>query len=142
MNTVYTQDQIALQQHIEAENAKWVAQLVENGSTTFYTTTVTDPAHWATYGITTIAQYERHCLVSSIWDAYKEAHGIRPRWVDFDSLSMEELQKMESQVFADLQQEIEDEKREEEEAIQRMLDAGAADRETAVRWLLEAEEAA
>lgn len=136
--TTFTADQIALQQHIEAENVAWVAQCEANGST-FYTTMVSDPAHWEGYGITTIAQYERHCLVSSIWDAYKDVHGIRPRWIDFESMTIEELQKMEEGIYVEAREEFEREQRAEDLAVEAMIEAGASDRETAERWIRESE---
>lgn len=136
--TTFTADQTALQQHIEAENAEWVAQCEANGST-FYTTMVSDPAHWEGYNITTIAQYERHCLVSSIWDGYKDINGIRPRWIDFDSMSMDELREMEDSIFAEAKREQEEEERATDLAVEAMIEAGASDRETAERWIRESE---
>ena len=135
--TTFTADQIELQQHIEAQNAEFTAQCKERGAT-FWTTTVSDPAHWAEYGITTIAQYERHCLVSSIWDGYKEAHGIRPRWLDMDSMSMDELRALEASTWDDVQEDADATAQREEDEIELMMEHGAPDRETAQRWIEEA----
>ena len=137
--TTFTADQIALQQHIEAANAAWVKECEERGAT-FYTTTVSDPAHWEGYGITTIAQYERHSLVMSIWDGYKDVNGVRPRWMNFDEMSMDELRKVESQIYDELREQFEEEESDVEMGITIMLGHGAPDRETAKRWIEEAEE--
>lgn len=134
--TTFTADQIALQQHIEAANAAWVKECEERGAT-FYTTTVSDPAHWEGYDITTIAQYERHSLVMSIWDAYKDLHGFRPRHMGLDSMSMEELTALEKEIYDDLQQEMEEERAADEAEIEKMMEYGAPDRDTAVRWIQE-----
>lgn len=139
--TTFTNDQIALEAHIEAQNAQWVAQCEENGAT-FYTTTVADPAHWEEYGITTIAQYERHCLISSIWDGYKELNGFRPRFMNLDDMSMDQLRKLEAGIYDDMDREREwEESAEEREAIRMndtidlMISHGAPDVATAQRWM-------
>jgi hypothetical protein len=72
-----------LQAHIEAQNSD---------SSMF--TIVSDPAHWAEYGITTVAQYEHHMVAETYIDVYKSVHGIKPRWVDFEALSTEEISDM------------------------------------------------
>lgn len=135
--TEFTADQIALEAHIVAENDAFNAQCKANGAT-WWTTTVSDPAHWAEYGITTIAEYERHTLVSSIWDGYKEAHGIRPRWLDMDSMSMDELRALEARTWDDVQEDSERQAQREEAEIEAMMEHGAPDRETAQRWIEEA----
>ena len=86
-------------------------------------------------------------LHSMWWDAYKDAHGFRPRGADVGHWTA-----------ADFQQEIEslsrvierkEQYRREEEAravarfsqrIQTVIDAGAKNRETALRWIMEADE--
>jgi hypothetical protein len=35
---------------------------------------------------------KRDGLVAYIWDAYKDLNGIRPRWINFDAMSLEELE--------------------------------------------------
>jgi hypothetical protein len=136
MNT-FNKDQIALQAHIEAENAVWVAQCEANGST-FYTTMVSDPEHWAGYDITTIDGYKRHNLIQSVWDLYKEVNGFRPRFLNVDTMSMEDLGRLEDQLVAEMQTELELEAQDEEADITAMMESGAPDRETAERWIEEA----
>lgn len=135
--TTFTADQIALQQHIETENAKWIAQCEARGAT-FYTTIISTPTHWEGYGITTIEQYERHSIIGSIWDCYKEVNGIRPRWMNLDNMSMDELREIESRLLSDMQREHEEEERISEAAIQTMIECGAPDRKTAERWVADA----
>jgi len=135
--TKYTADQVALQAHIEAENARWVQQCQANGAT-FYTTTVSDPEHWEAYGITTIEQYKRYSLEMSIWDTYKDVHGFRPRHLKLSEMSMEELGKLEDELVREGREQREEEQRAEREEIERIMEAGAPDEDTARRWLDEA----
>ena len=81
-----------LQKYIEAKNAKWIAECEANGAT-WYTTTVSDPAHWAEQGVFTVEDYKRSQLIRNISDAHKEAYGFRPRGYDWDNMSMDELLK-------------------------------------------------
>ena len=46
-----------LQKYIEAENAKWVAECEANGAE-WYSTTVSDPAHWAECDVYTVEDYK------------------------------------------------------------------------------------
>ena len=74
-----------LQAHIEAENAKH--------KDSFFSV-VSDPAHWAGYGIYTVAEYEHHMAVESYIDFFKEVNGIKPRWMDFSGVSTKEIYNM------------------------------------------------
>lgn len=87
----------------------------------------------------------REQLESSLWDAYKDAHRIRPRHVDFASMTMAELEAMMSDLIDTMN---ENDKREGEEqadaaikveaTIAGLIKQGAGDRATAIRWLHEA----
>jgi hypothetical protein len=44
-------------------------------------------------GVLTVRDFHRYEMESSIWDLYKEVTGIRPRHMDFKSMSFEELEK-------------------------------------------------
>lgn len=78
----FTKEQLALQAHIEAENALHADS---------YFSVCADPAHWAGYDITTIEQYEHYMAVEDYIDCYKSVHGIKPRWMDFDSMTVADL---------------------------------------------------
>jgi len=77
-----TNDQQALQAHIEAENAKHADS---------FFSVCADPAHWAGYDITTIDQYEHYMAVEDYIDCFKSVNGIKPRWMDFDSMTVAQL---------------------------------------------------
>ena len=73
-----------------------------------------------------------------ISDLSKDAYGFRVRHVDWASMSFEEL-AAEVNFYSDIveREELYRDKK-EEDAIQKCLDAGAPDVETAKRWLEDA----
>ena len=64
---MFTKDQIALKNHIEAKNAEGKKWMDENPGS-YYGMTVSDPAHWAEQGITTIEQYEYQMEYYGLFD--------------------------------------------------------------------------
>ena len=64
---MFTKSQIELQGHIEAKNAEGKKWMDENPGS-FYGMTVTDPAHWADQGITTVEQYEYQMEYYGLFD--------------------------------------------------------------------------
>lgn len=82
-------------------------------------------------------------------DLYKDANGFRPRGHEFyrADTTPERKQEIWDQTLRDLEQTIEWEKQAEAEAIVAFeelvsltIASGAGDRETAIRWIIEAEE--
>lgn len=143
--TVFTADQLALQAHIEAANAKFVAKCEANGAD-WYCTTVSDPAHWAEFGVFTIEQYERQSLISYISDAHKDAYGFRPRGYNYAEWSMADLEAEADRLSEAVTRAIEANELEEnraveafEQSVQNTIAMGAGDRATALRWLTGAE---
>ena len=137
----FTADQLALQAHIEASNAKHVARAEAEGWT-FYTTTVSDPAHWARGGVFTIEQYERESLISYISDAHKDAYGFRPRGYNYAEWSIAQLEaeadRLENAVTKAITEREFTEAREVEALEAQIADTitmGAGDRKTAIRWI-------
>ncbi len=135
----------ALINHLNELNAEAQAWMdAEEGRWTgFY---ITDPEHWANMDIHTVEDFKRHELQSSIWDTYKDVHGVRPRFMDFDSMSMEELQAEADSLFTAAEAHIKYEEllkaeslAEFKELVQKTIDTGAADEKTALRWLTTAE---
>ena len=85
---------------------------------------------------------------SIYWDMYKDAHGVRPRGIDTSTWTLQDFQ----QEFASLQEVIvrEEANRQvaEKEAIAKFeqhvtntICMGARDRETALRWIMDASNA-
>lgn len=142
----YTADQLALQAHIQAENAKTEAWIAEDPENRFAGIITDDLDHWAGYGVKSVDQYERYMLEMELWDAYKEVNGYRPRHMDMSSMSVEELQSRLERLYAEAQmREAEAKIRQHsaiiefEQLISVFMSSGAGDRETALRWIEEAE---
>jgi hypothetical protein len=142
--TEFTADQLALQAHIEASNAEHVAR-AESEGWTFYTTTVSDPAHWARGGVFTIEQYERESLISYISDAHKDAYGFRPRGYNYAEWSMAQLEAEADRLSDAVTHAIEAEQVREnqaiadfEQSIENLIKMGAGNRATAIRWICDA----
>ena len=139
--TAFTPDQLALQAHIEASNAKLVAR-AETEGWTFYTTMVSDPAHWAQIDVFTVEEYERQNLISYISDAHKDAYGFRPRGYNYNEWTMTQLEAEADRLSDEVTQVIlerEFTEAREVEALEvriaDLIDMGAEDRDTAIRWI-------
>ena len=84
---------------------------------------------------------------ATYWDMYKDAHGIRPRGVDTSTWDLETFQKEFAYLGSVIDREEIARKESEskavvvfEQRIQTLINAGAKDRATAMRWIHEAEE--
>lgn len=82
---------IAMLKEQERKSLAWVAEDPQNRGTTL---PIYELSFLREQGWTSIAAYNRAQLEAEYWESYKEIHGIRPRWVNFDSLSDERLQQM------------------------------------------------
>jgi hypothetical protein len=89
---------------------------------------------------------EKEQLECSLWDAYKDAHGVRPRFMNMEAMSLDEL-KEELERCCDAIMRNEKQRMIDEEAashdfemrMQNLLMSGAKTREMALRWVHEAE---
>jgi hypothetical protein len=54
----------------------------------------TDQSYWGSLGIATGEDLARSVLAQTYSDRYKSINGIRPRWVKFDEMSIDEIQAM------------------------------------------------
>ena len=84
-------------------------------------------------------------LAATHYDFYKDVHGIRPRWMNYDAMSESELETeldelgKQSVVQAKIEAEAEAKAIEEfENAVNRLVEDGAS-RNRAIHWLLDAE---
>jgi len=89
---------------------------------------------------------EQEQLQCTFWDAYKDAHGFRPRHIDTTTLTVEELKSDIARLASIIQDNervrIEDEARAVvrfETRVASIIQLGAKDREMALRWIHEAE---
>lgn len=81
----------------------------------------TDMADWAESGVVCVDSYKRYSLEAEAWDAYKMAHGIRPRWMDFDSMSTAELEEFVDGCYREYHEECEREERAKREREERRM---------------------
>lgn len=121
---------LTLAEHLRALNAKteaWVAEDPDNRWAGLYTE---DLAHWAELGVSTVAQFNRYEMESSIWELYKDVTGVRPRHMDFKSMTDEQLTReydyLVSQLERSVEQEAEWERIEAEYQAERDAEQAAA----------------
>lgn len=85
-------------------------------------------------------------------DLHKDAYGVRPRqdfWVLWDNSTDDEKQAEWDHLLKALKRAIEEEQEQEKRAIERFeatvtqkIESGAGNRETAIRWIMDASSAA
>lgn len=85
-------------------------------------------------------------MACTYWDMYKDAHGVRPRGIDTSSWTEEDFCKEFDYLQQVIEQECKARREAEEVAVRRfekrigdMIALGAGDRETALRWIHEAD---
>jgi hypothetical protein len=54
---------------------------------------VEDPEHWASVGVYTGHDLAHALAVQYHSDTYKDIHGIRPRWMEYGNMSVEDIEK-------------------------------------------------
>lgn len=133
----FTADQLALKAHIEAKNAETQAW-VDAAPGRWAIMPVSDPAHWAEYGIFTIEQYEHDAAASTVYDMTKETFGYKPSWDALMAMTIDELHAEIDRIARVIKMDAQRETDEHERAIKACMDAGAPDRATAERWLNQA----
>lgn len=91
---------------------------------------------------------KREQLEAIWWDLYKDVNGFRPRGIDTSDWSIEQFESELDSLGKALEQVIEQEEEAQkfaiekfEERVQRTIELGAGERQTALLWIMEAEEA-
>ncbi|MAI07972.1 MAG: hypothetical protein CMF61_03345 [Magnetococcales bacterium] len=101
----YTNEQLELKAHIEAEATKFTFEAVAAGATMIMTPS-SDLDMWAEYGVYNIEQYTRASLEGEISDMEKELYGIKLRR-DLSGLTIEQLQQELDSLYAYARREVE-----------------------------------
>jgi len=83
-------------------------------------------------------QEERNDVMMWVSDLYKDVYGIRPRGYNFSEWSNQELEDFVNDLCEQNEKEIAEEKAMENKAIEDVMSLGA-DKETALRWLDQAD---
>ena len=136
----------ALEQHITKINTETQIWIDEDPKNRWGGMLVTDPAHWAEYGVFTPEDYDKSSLAETIKDASGAAYGSKHR-VDWKEYTLEELQKMADRYCEAANEEYEREKAHKAEMaekfearVKELINMGAGDRETALRWIIQSED--
>lgn len=90
-----------------------------------------------TFSISNQSQFDE-CLMW-VSDLYKDVYGIRPRGYNFHNWSFQELTDFVNDLSEENTRQIEDEKAFEQKALKDVMSVGAPDKETAARWLDQAD---
>ena len=83
-------------------------------------------------------QNYRDEMLQTLWDLFKDVHGVRPRGMSYEKYSVTELEWEVARLQRSLEDEIRWEREQEDRAINACMDCGASDIATAMRWLEEA----
>lgn len=137
----------ALINHINSENAKSQAW-IDAGEGRWTGMIPTDEQYWIDRGCTTLAQYMRETLEEDAYYTIAEATSKSyARSFDFTIMSDEQLNAMCDEYGAMIHEQIQEQKAADElvvnnfeKSIADMIMWGAKTRETAIRWLLEAQQ--
>ena len=91
--------------------------------------------------------FKRNEVLSWISDLYKDVNGVRPRFYNFHEWSDSELEAFTDKLIAQLKENEELERLQEEadvkrfqDQVQKTIELGAGDRKTALKWLFSSEE--
>ena len=138
-----------LVKHIEAKNAEMQKWIDEDPKNRFGGMLVTDPAHWAEYKIYTPAQLDRYLDETTLYEmvSYCTSKSYARHVVaNTDGISDEEFKKemdyWSKESDAHAKEEAEAEKnniKEFEDRVTDTIKSGAGNRETALRWIMQAE---
>lgn len=79
------------------------------------------------------------------WDMYKDAHGVRPRGIDTSAWTLEQFEEEFEYLQKTINANFEQEQAQQAEAVKKFeqhvintICMGARDRETALRWIMDA----
>ena len=61
---------------------------------------VEDAAHWSDCGIETAEQLDHYLAQAEHYDAYKDVHGIRPRWMKYSEMTTAEIEMETARLYA------------------------------------------
>ena len=83
-------------------------------------------------------QNYRDEMLQTLWDLFKDVHGVRPRGMGYEKYSVTDLEWEVAMLQRSLEDDLRWEREQEDRAINACMDCGASDIATAMRWLEEA----
>ena len=134
-----------LVKHLEAQNAETQKWMDENPGS-WGGMIVTDPAHWAGYGVHTVEDFERYELETYIYEGHKDAFGTKGRHYNFEAMTTQDLKNEADRISVAVKEQMELEAKMEADAVSKFeasvkeyMNMGQT-RKDAIRWILQAEE--
>jgi len=132
---------MTLLEKIQAMNAEKIAWVNEDPSNRCAGLLTEDLQHWEEYEVYTLEDLEYYFECSRYSELHKSVHGFRPRG-EYPSYGdmLEEIKYLEERLERILIQEEEEQKLaivKFEERLKTIIESGAGDRETALRWLVD-----
>jgi hypothetical protein len=138
-----TPEQTALVAYIKDRNAKTEAWVAEDPEDRWATLMIEDADHWAGNGVRSIAEYKHYMASAEHYEVYRDVYGIKPRWMDYDSMTLAEIEADLDRLYSALrgqrEREEEAERKAEEERVALAKRLGV-ELDTLKRWMEEAEE--
>ena len=136
---------MTLLEHIKNINAKSKKWMAENPGS-WAGMVPEDIKFWNDQGIFTVEDYERDSLITSVYEMHKDAYGVKGRHYNFKEMSNEQLEAELDHLCKVAKESAEEEKKWEQAAYQSFLNRiaeamklGADTKETAIKWILQAE---
>ena len=74
-------------------------------------------------------------MLQTLWDLFKEVHGVRPRGMGYEKYSVTDLEHEVAHLQRSLEEEIRFEREMTEKSVNDCMSVGAPDVDTAMRWL-------
>jgi len=117
----------------------------EAGGYTLFGTLVTEAAFWAESGIHTGLDLDRSLAIGDVSDSYKEAYNVRPRFYNFDAMTLAEIEAEAERLHAEAKAAWEAEQAEEaaweaqKAAEKAQADEDASWRPTEALWAMQDE---
>ena len=146
-NIATSANHAALLAHIQAKNANHMAWVAEDPKNRCAFTIVEDLDHWTQDDIHTPEAFEHYMLATAAFNAHKDAYGFKPNWREVNALSDSELQEwLDEVLYPECERQVLEQEADEkakayefERSVSSLIESGAGDRETAIRWILDAE---
>ena len=111
MNATLTADQIALEAHLLAIEAKTKAWVAEDPKNRWACYPVIEAAFWAEQGIASIADFNHNSLVSQVFESTRDLYGYKPNWGALNACTDAELQAEADALSAEYQRNADEEAR-------------------------------
>lgn len=94
-------------EYVKAENVKTLAWINEDPSNRWASLHSEDLEDWEARGIYNLNDFKRDELATYIYEAYKDAYGVKGRHYNFEEMSFEELEEEAKRISNAVSEEIE-----------------------------------